>query len=310
MNQAVSKPFHTLAGLATNPVIIKEVRTRMRGWRTFLLVTLHLAGLSLMLGLAYWIFGSALNANTNMDERRIFGKIIFGMLVGMELVMISFTAPALTSGAIASEHERQTYDLLRVTLLSPAALVWGKYLSGLSFILLLLFTALPLLSPAFIIGGIQPHEIFIAILILLVTAITFCAAGIFFSSRTTRTLVATVLSYAFAILLAFGLPMMLLIVIILFGASLSTGNQQISVVTQIMLVYITWFLISLSPSSALIGTEAALLDQQGLWTAHFPVEKGIQVWLISPWLVYVGVALLLSSFLLWTSIRRVRQLEK
>ncbi len=50
-------------------------------------------------------------------------SVIFGLLVWMELVMISFTSPALTSGAISLERERQTFDppLRRGVIWSPAA---------------------------------------------------------------------------------------------------------------------------------------------------------------------------------------------
>ncbi len=294
----------------TNPVIVKETRTRMRGWRAFILVTAHLAALGLMIGLAYLTVGASIRLSSNLEQRRIFGKALFWMLVGLELVMISFTAPALTAGAIANEHERQTYDLLRVTLLRPAALVSGKYLSGLIFILLLLFTSLPLLSPAFLVGGVLPQEIIIALLTLLTTAIAFCAVGMFFSSLTQRTLFSTVLAYAFAILLVFGLPMVMLFTISLLGVSMGAGNQSFSTAAQIFLVYLGWALVSINPGAALIATEAALLDQQGIWSAHIDIKHGIEVWMVSPWLAYVVFYLLVSLLLLWISVQRVRRLER
>ncbi len=299
-----------LPRVKSNPVVVKEVRTRMRGGRAFILVTIHLLILGGLMALAYLVFSSSLNTSTSLEERRTFGKILFGLLVTLELVTICFTTPALTAGAIATEHERQTYDLLRVTLLSPTALVLGKYLSGLTFILLMLFTSLPMLSPAFIVGGMLPQEIAISLLILLVTAISFCAAGIFFSSRTSRTLVATVLSYAFAIVIVFGLPMVLLFLTTLFSASIAMNIGRISLATQVVLVYLAWLAVSINPGAAIIGSEVALLDQQGIWMAHIELENNITVWMVSPWLMYIGIYLLLSAILLWLTIRRVRRLEK
>jgi len=314
MIQTVRKFFPSLLlrlpRIKSNPVVVKEVRTRMRGGRAFILVTIHLLIMGGLLALAYMVFSSSLNTSTSLSERRTFGKILFGLLVTLELVTICFTAPALTAGAIATEHERQTYDLLRVTLLSPTALVLGKYLSGLTFILLMLFTSLPMLSPAFIVGGVLPQEIAISLLTLLVTAISFCAVGIFFSSRTSRTLVATVLSYAFAIINVFGLPMILLFLIILSNISVSMNMNRISLAAQIALIYVAWLAISINPGTAIIGSEVALLDQQGIWTAHISTGNHIEVWMISPWLMYVGTYLLLSAILLWLTIRRIKRLEK
>ena len=115
-----------------NPVIVKDVRTRMRGMKTYILITSHLIFLTIALIVAYILFSSSLTTSGNLEERRIFGKSIFGLLIFFELVMISFVAPALTSGSISSERERQTFDLLRVTLLPSGQLVVGKFLPGLA----------------------------------------------------------------------------------------------------------------------------------------------------------------------------------
>lgn len=96
-----------------NPVLVKEIRTRMRGKRAFIILTAHLLTLGMAVFLAYLVFQLSSSSTTTLENRRVFGKSLFGLLVWMELVMISFTAPALTSGAIAAERERQTYDLLR-----------------------------------------------------------------------------------------------------------------------------------------------------------------------------------------------------
>ncbi len=100
----------------------------MRGYRAVLLLTAHLVVLALVVGLAYLFIRSSLTTIGNLEERRTFGKSAFGLIIWMELVMISFVAPALTSGAISIERERQTFDLLRVTLLPARSLVWGKYI--------------------------------------------------------------------------------------------------------------------------------------------------------------------------------------
>ena len=213
-----------------NPVIIKEVRIRMRGYRAVLLLTAHLLVLALVVGLAYLFIRSSLTTIGNLEQRRAFGKASFGLIVWMELVMISFVAPALTSGAISIERERQTFDLLRVTLLPARSLVWGKYISGLIFVFLLLFTSIPLQGPAFLIGGVQVQEILLAILMLAVTAAWFCALGMLLSSLIPRTLVSATLAYAVTIFLVFGIPIIAVIIGSLFGTLLggNTPSQILS----------------------------------------------------------------------------------
>lgn len=292
-----------------NPVMLKEIRTRMRGGRAFAVVSVHLFVLSATLAFAFLVFNSSLNASSNLSERRTFGKAIFGLMVWMELIMVSFTAPALTSGAIASERERQTLDLLRVTLLSPSRLVAGKYFSGLVFIFLLLFSALPLLSLAFIIGGVLPEEIMIAVIILAVTAIAFCAVGIFFSSFFSRVLFATVLSYAFAIFLVFGIPMIFLFMLILFSSALGPTLAAMSLTSQLVLVFLGWLVVSITPGATMVATETALLNNQGIWLARLPLNNGAEAVLPSPWIAYIVLYLSISLILLIISVRRVRRVE-
>ncbi len=295
-----------------NPILVKEVRTRMRGNRAFLVLTAHLLILGLALLLVYLVIRSELVSGSNLQARESFGKAIFGLMVWLELVMISFTAPALTCGAIALERERQTFDLLKVTLLKARSLALGKYLAGLVFIFLLLVTSLPLFSPAFILGGVLLEEIFIAVLILATSAIAFCAVGLFFSSLFSRPLVATVLAYAFAIFVNFGIPMVMILVVTLFGIMLNSqpsGLAEPPPLGLLALVYLGWLVVSLTPPATMIASEIALLDGQSAWLVQLPVGNGTEIILISPWLAYVIFYLLLSLGLIWLSIKLVARAE-
>lgn len=293
-----------------NPVIVKEVHTRMRGYRAVLLLTAHLLILSLLVGLAYLFIRSSLTTIGNLEERRTFGKAAFGLIVWLELVMISFVAPALTSGAISLERERQTFDLLRVTLLPARSLVWGKYISGLIFIFLLLFTSIPLQGPAFLIGGVQLQEILLASLMLAVTAVGFCALGMLLSSLIPRTLVSATLAYAITIFLVFGIPIIAIFIGTLYGTLISgSSTNQISPQTQGLVIAIGWVVMSITPMASMVGTEVILLDQHNLWLVEIPLTNGAKMFLPSPWLPYVVLYLLFSLAAIWLSIQLVKRKE-
>jgi ABC-2 type transport system permease protein len=293
-----------------NPILVKEVRTRMRGYRAVLLLTAHLLVLALVVGVAYLFIRSSLTTIGNLEERRSFGKAAFSLIIWMELVMISFVAPALTSGAISAERERQTFDLLRVTLLPARSLVWGKYISGLIFIFLLLFTSIPLQGPAFLIGGVQVQEILLATLMLAVTAIAFCALGMLLSSLIPRTLVSATLAYAVTIFLVFGIPIIAAIIGVLFGSLLGDSSLgQISPQTQGLLIAIGWVFVSFTPMASMVGTEVILLEQHSLLLAEIPLSNGAKIFLPSPWLPYVTFYLLFSLAAIWLSIQLVKRKE-
>lgn len=292
-----------------NPVVVKDIRTRMRARRTFILLSVHLVVLAIAVGGAYLVFQSSLTQTGNLEERRIFGKSIFGLLVWIELVMVSFVAPALASGAIASERERQTFDLLRVTLLPPSQLVLGKFLPGLGFLILLLLSSIPMQGPANLIGGVLWQEILLAFFLLAVTAVAFTALGLLISTLVHRTMVAATLSYAATTFLVFGVPIIALIFVFLFGTAFQDNLGDIPAQLELILILLGWVLLCVTPLGALIGTEVIFLDQHNLLLARIPLSNGAALLLPSPWIVYALVYLLFSLVMLGLSILWLSQVS-
>ncbi len=296
-----------------NPVILKELRGRMRGMRAFILISVYLAAISCMVSLVYLGFVSSSNAVGSGNILQSVGKGIFWTVTGLQLMMVCFIGPALTAGAISGERERQTLDLVRTTLIPARALVWGKLFSSLSFILLLLVAAFPLQSIAYIFGGVTIGEVLVGFLVLIVSAVFFCALGLFFSSLARRTLVSTVLAYGGSIIVVFGLPMIILTTIgfmnnLFFpsGSSLSTP----AVWLQVALVVVGWLLIAMNPLATAVVTEAILLSSQSMFSTTLPLTNGNNILIISPWIGYVVFYLLASLLLFWLSVRAVGRAEK
>ncbi len=290
-----------------NPIVVKDVRTRMRGMRTYLLVTAHLLALALVVAAAYFVFRSSLTTTGNLEQRRIFGKAVFGLLVWMELVMVSFVAPAMTSGAISAERERQSYDLLKVTLLSTRQLVLGKFFPGLAFVFLLLFTSIPLQGPSFLIGGVLWEEIVLSTLILLVTAAAFSALGLLLSALVRRTMIATAIAYATTIFLVFGVPIIFVILLLLLNTAMSNTQGNSMQAGERILLLVGWLLAAFTPTGVMIGSEISLLDQHNLFSMRIPLSGGLEIWLPAPWIPYVVIYLLFCASALWLSMQIVKK---
>ena len=188
--------------LGVNPIIIKELRSRMRGPRAFITLTVILL---LIGGLMYAMMQIILSTSryTNILSP-VVGQSLFAALAYLELFMICAITPAVTAGAISSEKEKQTYEMLMATPLSPTRILWGKLVSAMSFIFLLLFAAVPLASVVFIFGGVAPVDMIRTLLVLLVIAVTLGFLGLFMSSLFGRTGWATVASFITVIILTVG----------------------------------------------------------------------------------------------------------
>lgn len=298
-------PFRPLRVL-DNPVILKELRGRMRGRQAFVLLTVYLGLIALFIVMIYnTVFGFS-TVTWSPGDRQLAGKVIFGIVVLLELLLLSFIAPGLTAGAITSERERQTFDLLRTTLLSARSLVLGKLGSAFTYLLLLILTALPIQSLAFLLGGVGMGEMVVSSVMLVVTAIFFCTLGIFFSSFMKRTLPATISSYS-AILGSF-LVLILLFFLILYFESMSYSSNNSF--REDMLSLLIWFLVSTNPFMAAIVSEVILVDQQSLFFTNSPIFGGNLSYLPSPWIIYVVFYLGLTFLMIVLSIYNVKRPDR
>lgn len=291
-----------------NPIALKELRGRMRGARAFIVLTVYLALMSGFVTLVYLLYSSSVTVIGPSQGGEI-GRVLFISIVGVELFLVTFIAPAFAAGAISGERERQTYDMLRTTLISGRALVGGKLFATLAYIFLLLIAAIPLQSVAFLFGGVTEAEIVLSLVILVATAVLLGTVGVFFSAMTKRTLSASVLSYAFALLTVIVLPIALVVLTPIFNQALLASGGAISPFWEAAFYYGGGLLIATNPLATLIGTLALLIDRQeiGVFTATLP--SGGTIPLVSPWIVFVIFSVLASVVLLLWAIRRVNRIE-
>lgn len=186
-----------------NPIVAKEYRSRMRTWRSPLAMMIYIV---LIAGLGYLIFSSMvgpLNRGYG-GQASNYGQVLFTYLVIFQMILITFITPGLTAGAISSEREHQTIDLLFVTRIPPFSIIWGKLLASMSFVVLLLLLSVPIFSLVFLFGGIELDQFLYAFLVTIVAALTLGLMGIAFSTLLRRTLAATIAAYVGAFLLLFG----------------------------------------------------------------------------------------------------------
>ncbi len=287
-----------------NPVMLKELRGRMRGVRAFVVLSVYLALMSGFLALLY-LFYEPFNRSSGTSAAGEVGRILFMGVVGVELMLIIFIAPAFTAGAITGERERLTYDLLRTTLLSSPSFVIGKLESALGYVILLLLSAIPLQSIAFLFGGVTEAELILALVILTVTAITLGTVGIYFSANATRTLSASVRAYTTTLVTTFGVPLVLRILVDI----LSVATRNTSPILEAFFKYAGDFLDSLNPIRTGLVSQQLLIDRQvlGFWTDT--LSNGSTIPRVSPWITFTMIYLVAATVMLVLSIQRTRKTE-
>ncbi len=290
--------------LRQNPVTMKELRSRMRGRRAFVVLTVYLLALSILVTLIY--AGFAASAGTMFGPNtRDAGKAVFAGVLAVEVFMVVFVGPSFTVGAVSGEKERQTFDLLRTTLLTGKNLVTGKLISALSYVFLLLLASIPLQSVAFLLGGVSGLELVISQAIIFTGAVTFTLWGLYCSSLMRSTQSASFITFAGILFFVVGIPFGVMIAGIfsdLFFASMSSSWVQ-----EVLILYGSLLLASVNLPGALLASDMVLIEEDSLFFFN-QAFGGTTFWFPSPWWIFLIVYILLALLLYWMSVRKVRQI--
>ncbi|MEP0815434.1 MAG: ABC transporter permease subunit [bacterium] len=167
-------------------LVIKEFRQKARGLSTIGILVFMLAVIALV---SYFVliqgyvsiengYSSASDIGRNLAVGVLFSQLILTAVFGL----------TFNGSAITQERDRETIDLMNLTLLSNAEIVSGKLASSILFILLLLFAGLPFFALSYTFGGWEISELGAAILVEFALVFLVSAIGLLISvsSKDTR----------------------------------------------------------------------------------------------------------------------------
>lgn len=206
-----------------NPMIRKELRQRMRERRGWLLPSLYLLILGAIVAFTYFA-ATAENWGVSNVQGATVGVALFLVLSYSQLALLLLMAPIFSAGSITIEKEQRTLAGLLTSLLTSSQIWWGKFVSSILFVLLLLVTGLPVLSMAFAFGGIGPWEIFTATVTTVIVLACTSAIGLYCSSAFRRSVHATAVSYAAVIAISVVTAIIFFVRLQMNSASMSSAH--------------------------------------------------------------------------------------
>lgn len=219
------------AWLFDNPLLVREMRRRMRGRAFTWSLTGYLAALGMVsCALMYSNYprysGQLSTRDLILSVGRI-GQTIFWGMCFVEAVIALVVTPMITAGLATAEKEKDTFEFLQVTTLAPGTFVLGCLLTTGSFLLMVFACTLPILGLTFIFGGVSLSDILVFNALLFLASLTISAWGIFNSTsyRRSRTVMGAI---AVVILLLFviGIPFLTLTFGRFFGMGLYSLQNQ------------------------------------------------------------------------------------
>ncbi|HXG93529.1 MAG TPA: ABC transporter permease subunit [Blastocatellia bacterium] len=271
----------------SNPILIKEMRTRMRGRRAFLVITGYVLVLSFIIGLIYFVMTK--NAPAALVYQS--GSILSLVLVYVQMGLICLIAPTFSASAISSEREQQTFDLLIASLARPSTILLGKVGAALSYLLLTLFGSLPLIALTYSLGGVALRDIALAYLVMIVAGVTYCSIGFLWSTLIRRGVLAQLTSIGTVIFLVAAMPALALLLSALAGSF--RGSRSNSFINLMFL------LLRTNPFASIASLMPGFPIPSSVWLAGVPL-----------WLTQVIFYLLLTALCLLLSLKRLQRVRR
>ena len=279
-------------------VLMREMSVRINRDINLLIIPLAIGLASLGLLIVYQVFRSMVQSGMadQIETDPMFGKLIFGAVMAVQLILVVGITPWATAGSISSESEKNTLNLLRTTPLSPLSILGGKLVSGFCFTLLIILTTIPVQIIFLFFGGITNQELFISWVVILTTILCLNCLGIFISSRSQKTRKAMIITYLISIIQVIFLPL----IVFFIGYQVLTTHQNMTDILngiflpETALVYIVYILIFINPIGALAVSEWAWINQQSSTSLQYISTSGNPITLLSPWIPFVVCGLLLS----------------
>jgi ABC-type transport system involved in multi-copper enzyme maturation permease subunit len=295
-------------------LLTKEMRLRLRRERTIWVIVFYLV----LMALLGWISISGYSANDNSyggADLSGVGLNLYYLLSLLQLFLIVFITPAFTATAINGEKERQTFDLLLCSRLSPLSLMGGKLLAGLTNAILLVAASIPLFSLVFFFGGVSPSQAMSALVVYIVTVVLVGTFALLCSTLFARPAVSTVMAYVLSI---FWIALPLLYNYVLLSSS---NTRLLQMLPDRMRLLAFW-----NPVTALSSTYPAnsnnLLTNYGTGGPN-SYGYGLSMlssafgygnvtpymwgnWQIAPWIIYSIVSLLVACMLFGLSMLAMR----
>jgi ABC-type transport system involved in multi-copper enzyme maturation permease subunit len=151
-----------------NPVLSRELLVNLRSHRAFILQFVYAGLLATAVLLAWPKAGDGRIGASVSAARQLFDLFFYG-----QFLLVALVAPTFAAGSITGEKERKTYELLLASPLKPSWILVGKLFSSLTYLILLLFSSLPMMILGYLLGGILLSEVARAYLVLILAAGTF-----------------------------------------------------------------------------------------------------------------------------------------
>ena len=192
--------------MKNNPVYRRERMVRARSYR----IPLIIFAFNGVLAVAALLNMYQTVAQVRMSSSIQYGSFLqlYAFVATLEFLLLMFIMPALTSGSISGERERQTLELLFTTKMSSKDIVLGKLFSAVEQLLVLVVSSFPVVLLTFVYGSVDFLDLGLLFICFVIVAFFTGGVGILFSALIRRSTFSNVCTYGVLLLIIVGTYML------------------------------------------------------------------------------------------------------
>ena len=177
-----------------NPIVKKDLKVTVRNMRISWGLLAYEAALTVAFLLALLIIQ---NESMYMGGRNIYSYLVylFPIVAVVQVCIVALYVPVITASSISGEKERQTFDIMLTTCMSPFSIVCGKVISAVLRILFFVAASTPIMALSFVVGGLSWSNLLYYLLAVTLFSVFAGSIGILASAFCRKSVAAVLLSF-------------------------------------------------------------------------------------------------------------------
>ena len=277
-----------------NPIIKKDLKVTVRSMRMSWGLFAYEAALAVTFLLALLVIQIE---SGYMGSGNIYSDLVylFPVVAIAQVCIVALYMPIITASSISGEKERQTFDIMLTTCMSPFSIVFGKVISAVIRILFFVAASMPIMAMSFVVGGLSWSNLLYYLLALILFSVFAGSVGILASSLCRKSVGAVLLSFVlyFIIFLLTFVPMLAYLLI-------SRGEYGETPLFLLInpAVFFEEVFAQMMMGQSLLGREGGTFSQRDVGLLTYALARG-KVWMFVSAGCILGMSVLLMGMAAW-----------
>ena len=181
-----------------NPIIKKDVKVQARSFKMCVEVFVY----ELIMALVFFVALLYITSQNRFTDSNVYSQMVwlYPVLAIAQWMILGAVIPIHTSSAISGEKERQTFDIMMTTSMTPWSMIMGKVMTAVAQAMIFVVASIPVMALTFVVGGLSWSYLFWFIAVALLVSLFAASIGIMCSSFCRKSITAVIVSYGIYII--------------------------------------------------------------------------------------------------------------